>query len=126
MSSGRPKDRRRQKGPVKKERRSGERRSEDRFAVDLWVEAEEGEALYFQRVGNLSAGGCSFLQTVPHPLGTKVSLRFTLPDDPANEVSCAGEIVSARGNSLGMGVRFLALADHVKDRIRKLAKPTDA
>jgi hypothetical protein len=87
------------------------------------VEAEEGEALYFQRVGNLSAGGCSFMQTVPHPVGTKVRLRFTLPDGSPEEIACDGEIVSARGDALGMGVRFLAVPDSVKERIRKLAKP---
>jgi uncharacterized protein (TIGR02266 family) len=109
-------------GPIKRERRTSERRTEERFEVDLWVEAEEGEALYFQRVGNLSAGGCSFMQTVPHPVGTKVRLRFSLPGGP-DEIACDGEIVSARGgDSLGMGVRFLALPDSVKERIRKLAK----
>ena len=114
------KDRRRSAGPVKKERRTTERRSEQRFEVDLWVEAEEGEALYFQRVGNLSAGGCSFMQTVPHPVGTRVRLRFTLPND-GDEIACEGEIVSARGEALGMGVRFLELSDKIKERIRKLA-----
>ncbi len=116
-----PRDRRRSSGPTKRERRSNERRSEERFEVDLWVEAEEGEALYFQRVGNLSAGGCSFLQTVPHPLGTKVQLRFQLPDGGA-EIACEGEIVSARGDELGMGVRFLALSDADKARIRTMSK----
>jgi PilZ domain len=114
------KDRRRATGPAKKERRTTERRSEPRFEVDLWVEAEEGEALYFQRVGNLSAGGCSFMQTVPHPVGTRVQLRFNLPDG-GEEIACEGEIVSARGDELGMGVRFLELSDEVKERIRKLA-----
>jgi PilZ domain len=111
-------DRRRSSRPVENERRTGERRQEPRFALDLWIEAEEGEALYFQRIGNLSAGGCSFLQTVPRPLGTKMWLRFRLPDAPLEEIGCQGEIASTRGDGLGMGVRFLELSDQIKERIR--------
>ena len=109
---------------MNKERRAGERRQEDRFPVDFWAEAEQGGALYFQRVGNLSAGGCSFPQTVPHPVGTRIWLRFILPDAPADEIGCEGEIASVRSDGLGMGVRFLELPDGVKERIRKLANTT--
>jgi hypothetical protein len=107
---------------VSQGRRNGERRLEARFPVDFWAEAEQGGALYFQRVSNLSAGGCAFPQTVPQPVGTKIWLRFVLPDAPLEEIGCEGEIASVRGQGLGMGVRFLALPDQVKDRIRKLAK----
>jgi hypothetical protein len=107
---------------VKQGRRNGERRREERFPVDFWAEAEQGGALYFQRVSNLSAGGCAFPQTVPQPVGTKIWLRFVLPDAPLEEIGCEGEIASVRGEGLGMGVRFLALPDDVKERIRRLAR----
>jgi hypothetical protein len=107
---------------VKKEHEIGERRLEERFPVDFWAEAEQGGALYFQRVSNLSAGGCAFPQTVPQPVGTRLWLRFMLPDAPHEEIGCEGEIARVRSEGLGMGVRFLALPDPIKDRIRKLAQ----
>ncbi|MHB1844533.1 MAG: PilZ domain-containing protein [Deltaproteobacteria bacterium] len=114
------KDRRRLDASVKDERRRGDRRTEERVPVDLWVEAEDGNDLYFQRAGNLSAGGAYFTQTVPHPVGTKVRLRFSLPDAPG-EISCHGEIVAAVGEGeLGMSVKFLDLAQSYQDRIRAL------
>ena len=120
MSGDKTKDRRRFVGAVKDERRRTERRAEPRLAVDLWVESEEGEAIYFQRAGNLSAGGAFFTQTMPHPVGTRVRLRFALPDAPG-EISCQGEIVRAVAHGEpGMGVKFLDLAPNVQDRIRNL------
>src|ERR1700733_14386601 len=71
---------------VKKEGETEERRSEERFPGDFWAEAEQGGALYFQRVSNLSAGGCAFPQTVPQPVGTRLWLRFILPDAPHDEI----------------------------------------
>lgn len=121
MGADKPKDRRRYVGSVKEERRRSDRRLESRLPVDLWVEAEEGEALYFQRVGNLSAGGAYFTQTVPHPVGTKVRLRFSLQDAPG-EIECHGEIVSALAlGDPGMGVKFLDLPEPIQERIRRLA-----
>jgi len=94
-----------------------EKRREQRVPVDLWIEAElEGE-LYYQRASNLSVGGAFFAQTIPLPLGTRVSLKFTLPGD-AHEIACAGEIVTAK--ELGMGVQFLELPDADRARIEKL------
>ncbi|HUB06738.1 MAG TPA: PilZ domain-containing protein [Myxococcales bacterium] len=123
MSGDKPKDkdRRRFVGDVKDERRRTERRAEARVPVDLWVESEEGEATYFQRAGNLSAGGAYFTQTMPHPVGTKVRLRFSLPDGP-EEIQCAGQIVSAIAEGdPGMGVKFIDLDPKIQARIRALA-----
>jgi PilZ domain len=107
---------------VLEERRLAERRAEQRVPIDLWVESEEGEDLYFQRLGNLSAGGAHFEKTVPHPLGTRVKLRFSLPDAPG-ELSCLGEIVSASSlgsEEPGMGVKFVELSPEIRGRIRAL------
>lgn len=94
-----------------------EKRKEQRVPVDLWIEAElEGE-LYYQRASNLSVGGAFFAQTIPLPLGTRVSLKFTLPGD-AQEIACAGEIVTAK--ELGMGVQFIELPAADRARIEKL------
>lgn len=96
-----------------------ERRRDKRLAVELWVEAEAGDELYFQRAANLSVGGAYFAQTVPQPVGTRVQLRFSLPGDPA-EIHCVGEIVAATDNALGMGIRFVELAEADRARIAAL------
>ncbi len=116
------KDRRRAARAVEVERRRQERRVEPRLAVDLWVESDEGDATYFQRVDNLSAGGAYFTKTMPHPVGTRVRLRFSLPDAPG-EITCGGEIVSVvAGGQPGMGVKFLDLPPDVRGRIRSLVE----
>ncbi|MEW6431811.1 MAG: PilZ domain-containing protein [Myxococcota bacterium] len=94
-----------------------EKRREQRVPVDLWIEAERDGELYYQRASNLSVGGAFFAQTIPLPLGTRVTLKFTLPGD-AQEIACDGEIVSAK--ELGMGVQFLDLTDADRGRIERL------
>lgn len=92
----------------KVERRSGDRRHAARAPLDLWVEEEKGNELYFRRTGNLSSGGVYFEQTIPHALGTKVRLRFTLPGD-SEVIEAVGEIVNTPNvkDGLGMGLMFI-------------------
>lgn len=94
-----------------------EKRKQERVPVDLWIEAARGEEVYFQRATNLSVGGAYFDQTIPLPVGTKVQLKFELPQDPL-EIQCQGEIVTAKG--LGMGVSFVELKAQDKSRIERL------
>lgn len=94
-----------------------EKRREQRVLVDLWIEVERDGELYFQRASNLSVGGAYFTQTIPLPLGSKVTLKFQLPND-AHEIRCKGEIVNTK--ELGMGVHFVELAAGDRARIDKL------
>jgi uncharacterized protein (TIGR02266 family) len=89
------------------DRRRGDRRRHARVPLDLWVEEESGNELYFRRTGNVSIGGIYFEQTIPHALGTKVRLRFSLPGR-ADIIEAAGEIVNTPTvkDGLGMGLRF--------------------
>lgn len=112
-------DRRRDKQPVPDDRRRGERRRDKRVPIELWIEEEDDDALYFQRSANLSAGGAYFVQTIPQPVGTRVRLRFTLPGEQ-EEITCLGEVVTALADELGMGVKFLDLPAAAKQRIEKL------
>lgn len=116
----RRRDRRRAEAPVATaERRSADRRAQDRriaarAPLDLWVEEERGNELYFRRTGNVSKGGVYFEQTIPHALGTKVKLRFTLPGD-SEVIEALGEIVNTPNvkDGLGMGLKFVAISpDH--------------
>jgi uncharacterized protein (TIGR02266 family) len=105
-------ERRTRTQPVASDRRRTDRRQHDRrhasrVPLDLWVEEEKGNELYFRRTGNVSVGGIYFEQTIPHALGTKVKLRFSLPNTPTI-IEAAGEIVNTPQvkDGLGMGLRF--------------------
>ena len=76
--------------------------------------------MYFQRAANLSEGGIFLEKTIPHPVGTQVTLQFTLPDD-ASPIRVQGEIVNAKATDgeLGMGLRFVDLPEELAARIRR-------
>ena len=99
------------------ERRKADRRSGTRVSISLWVEEKKGEDLYFQQAGNLSVGGVFFERTIPHPIGTKVKLKFELPGKEG-VIETTGEVVSTPGSAegLGAGVKFLNL-DPVEKRL---------
>jgi uncharacterized protein (TIGR02266 family) len=96
-----------------------ERRREVRLAIEMWVEeTAEDSSLYFQRTANLSVGGMFLEATVPHPVGTRVSLRFTLPGD-RTPIEAKAEIVNAGqgGDAIGMGLKFIDLPPAAGQRI---------
>lgn len=99
---------------------SDDRRSTKRIPVEMWVEEIRGIDRYFQRSGNLSLGGIYLDGTIPHPRGTVVNLRFTLPGD-VEPVLVRGEIVGEPdANRLGMHVKFLTTDSNaaVLERLR--------
>jgi uncharacterized protein (TIGR02266 family) len=100
------------------DRRAGERRRFARAPIDLWVEEERGNELYFRRTGNVSLGGVYFEQSIPHPLGTRVKLRFSLPGED-DLIEAFGEIVNTPGvkDGLGMGLSFLQIDTAAKKRL---------
>jgi uncharacterized protein (TIGR02266 family) len=86
-----------------------ERRRHTRIAVEMHVDEQHEKARYFQRSGNLSAGGIWLDGTLPHPRGTIVELRFTLPGETA-PIELRGEVVGdVDPERLGMHVRFVDL-----------------
>lgn len=87
--------------------------------LDLWVEEERGDELYFRRTGNIGVGGLSFEQTIPHRPGTEVRLRFSLPDDvPTRVIEVRAEVVAGgRDDGLGMGLRFIDLGAADRDAV---------
>jgi uncharacterized protein (TIGR02266 family) len=96
-----------------------ERRASQRIAVQLQVVETHEDSTYFQRAGNLSAGGLFLEGTMPHPPGTKVRLRFTLPRDE-RPIEVNGEIAAPKKDEeLGMGVRFTDLSDGDRERIER-------
>jgi len=94
-----------------------ERRAQARVPVDMWVEEEADNAVYFQRSANVSSGGLFLEYSVPHPTGTRVRIRFTLPGIQG-EVTAHAEIVKADGG-LGMHLKFLDLGPDAAARIEQ-------
>lgn len=127
MTSDRRKnDRRKENREVARERRHNERRTQPdrrtsvRLPLELWMEEVSGDALYFRQTGNVSSGGVFFDRAIPHPEGTFVTLKFTLPGDPEMVVA-RGEVVSAAGaqDGLGMNVKFTQIEGDGADRLEQ-------
>ncbi len=98
---------------------SAERRQSPRVPVSIWVEEYKGEDLYLQQAGNLSVGGVFFERTIPHPIGTRVKLRFQLPGLAA-PIEASGEVVSTRQEAgMGAGIRFVDLPAETERTIRE-------
>lgn len=102
-----------------KDRRVRDRRADQRFPLELWMEELSGDDIYFRRSGNIAAGGVYFDRAIPHPLGTVVTLKFALPGD-REMVVARGEVVSSAPNAdgLGMGVKFVHIEGDGAQRIR--------
>ena len=97
-----------------------ERRHGARVPVQIWVEEKTDRELYFQRSANLSAGGIYLENTIPHPVGTRVNLRFSLPGD-ADKIEVRAEVAAAIAGEeeFGMGLKFVDLDGAVLERIQK-------
>ena len=97
-----------------------ERRHALRVPVQMFVEESHDHATYFQHSSNLSKGGIFLEKTIPHPVGTRVSLQFTLPGDQT-PIKVDAEIVNALGSDerLGMGLRFIDPGAEVAQRIER-------
>ena len=102
------------------DRRHGDRRRAGRAPLDLWVEEEKGNELYFRRTGNVSIGGIYFEQTIPHALGTIVRLRFSLPGNESL-IEAQAEIVNTPSvkDGLGMGLKFRDLSEQAHSALSK-------
>ena len=106
---------------------STERRQGNRVPVQIWVEEKTDRELYFQRSANLSSGGIYLENTIPHPVGTRVNLRFQLPGD-ADKIEVKAEVAAAIAGEeeFGMGLKFVELGDGVAEKIQQyIARTSD-
>ena len=99
---------------------STERRQGNRVPVQIWVEETTDRELYFQRSANLSSGGIYLENTIPHPVGTRVNLRFQLPGD-ADKIEVKAEVAAAIAGEeeFGMGLKFIDLGADIADKIKQ-------
>lgn len=99
-----------------------ERRGAVRVPVSMAVEVRDDRGFSFHSTRDLSASGCFFDRAIPHRVGARVGLSFTLPGD-TRAIRCSGEVVNVPdAKSYGMGIRFLDLGPADAARIEAFAK----
>lgn len=134
------KDRRSSEVPVDDERREQEgadRRKSQRILVDLEVDYQCEDTFLFAYITDMSAFGIFIRTNNPEPPGTRLNLRFKLPDEKA-PLNLEGEVIWINpyrpgdfdNINPGMGVKFIDLTVEVKERlldlIRKIAYLSDS
>ena len=95
-----------------------DRRIHTRVRLEIWVEESHDDTIYFLHSENLSTGGMFLAGTLPHPPGTVVSLKFTLPGEDL-PITTRGEVIAnPSDHQVGMRVRFIDLDDNPGLRTR--------
>lgn len=112
------------KGPVQKEVRA-----EPRIALTFRVRYNTPEGTKFEsRAGGIGGGGLFIESQAPVPVGTKLAMEFSLPENPLEWLPVKGTVawVCPKADqytfSPGMGVRFTEIAADVRDRILEVVK----
>lgn len=86
---------------------------------------------YDSRAGGIGGGGLFIESTTPLPVGTKLAMEFSLPEQPGEWILAKGVVawVCPKADqytfSPGMGVRFSDLAPDARDRILAIVKTMD-
>ena len=99
---------------------TSERRQAPRVGVQIWVEEATEHERYFQHSADLSTGGIYLKNTIPRPVGTVVSLSFSLPGSPEKFETKAEVVGAIAGDKeMGMSLKFLDLAPAHIEQIRR-------
>ena len=114
-----------------------DRRRAPRVLVDLEVDYASEENYLFAYITDISATGIFVRTTTPEAPGTHLNLRFPAPSMDAemdgttfDVIECEGEVIwvnpfrpGAPDNlHPGMGIRFVALDDELRDRLLALIR----
>lgn len=112
------------KPPVQKEIRS-----EPRISLAFRVRYNTPEGQRFEsRAGGIGGGGLFIESQSPLPVGTKLAMEFSLPEQPGEWLPARGIVawVCPKADqytfSPGMGVRFTEVAQDIRERILALVK----
>ncbi|MBH0192954.1 MAG: hypothetical protein HP492_14600 [Nitrospira sp.] len=110
--------------PVQKEVRA-----EPRIPLTFRVRYNMPEGQRFEgRAGGIGGGGLFIESQSPLPIGTKLSMEFSLPENPGEWLQAKGVVAWACPKAdhytfnPGMGVRFTEVAPEIRDRILALVK----
>jgi uncharacterized protein (TIGR02266 family) len=99
------------------------RRIEERVTINQ--EFESLDAFVREYVANISRSGAFLRCNEPHPVGTRVRVRFLVIDDEVESVEGEGEVVRVQNDPPGMGVVFTQLdekSDAVVQRMLEKAR----
>ena len=108
-----------------------DRRAAPRVLVDLEVDYALEDNYLFAYITDISETGIFVRTTTPEPPGTHLNLRFRIgTEDSAPQIEVEGEVIwinpfrpSSQDNlHPGMGIRFVALEDELKDRLLELVR----
>ena len=131
MPARRKGDRRRQRAEdASVERRTGaDRRRSIRVLVDLEVDYQCEDTYLFAYITDVSAMGIFVRTNNPEAIGTRLNLRFALPNDPhplelEGQVTWINPFRPGDLNNLhpGMGVKFINLDDATRQRLLALIR----
>lgn len=99
-----------------------ERRQNFRANVTIAVEVRDARGFSLFSTRDISSGGLFFDRAIPHAVGARVQLSFTLPGE-AKAIRCDGEVVNVPDkHGYGMGVQFLDLAPADAERLAAFAR----
>ena len=110
-----------------------ETRSEPRvnLAFRVRYKTPEGDR-YDSRAGGIGGGGLFIESTTPLPVGTKLAMEFSLPEQPSEWIQAKGVVawVCPKADqytfSPGMGVRFTDIQPEARDRILAIVKTLES
>ena len=88
--------------------------------VTINKEFESFDAFIQEYVTNISRTGVFIKSQSPLPVGTRVTLRFTVIMDDIETIEGVGEVVRTEKDPPGMGVVFRELSAYSKGLIEKL------
>jgi uncharacterized protein (TIGR02266 family) len=99
-----------------------ERRQDLRANVVIAVEVRDTRGFSLHSTRDISRGGLYFDRAIPHPVGARVQLSFTLPGE-IKAIRCDGEVVNVPDKKgYGMGIRFLDIAPADAERLEAFAR----
>lgn len=99
-----------------------ERRQNLRANVVIAVEVRDSRGFSLHSTRDISSGGLYFDRAIPHAVGARVQLAFTLPGE-SNSIRCDGEVVNVPDKrGYGMGIRFLDISPADAERLEDFAK----
>ena len=105
-----------------------DRRAAPRVLVDFEVDYASEDNYLFAYITDISETGIFVRTTSPEAPGTNLNLRFRIDDGPQIEVEGKVIWVNPFRPSIpdnlhpGMGIRFVALDDELKDRLLELVR----
>lgn len=88
--------------------------------VTINKEFESFDAFITEYVTNISRSGVFIKSKTPLPIGTMVTLRFTVIMDDIETIEGVGEVVRVEENPPGMGVVFREISAYSKAIIDRL------